>query len=161
VECKTNDPIRSTLANCEDKIHPLVFKILWTAAVRHLDLVASPGSHGTLGELHYDPLATIILEVDPSSPKGHDRIVELHNEIIEDLEKLTNQLPFPSIGLCDCPELLRQPSILLTNHATRSLIEYSKEMEEYLHLARTILNNPSGPRNVFQSLIVRGGGSQE
>lgn len=123
---------------CEAKLHQLVPRILWSAAVRDLKLTVV---NDTNGLSCYGPIDdTGSLLIDPSTQNGYSALVDLHNTLVQDYETITTSTPFPSVAWLNSPELLSDPSIRLTDTAAKTLKARIHHLDNYLHMARTLLH---------------------
>ncbi|CAB9505023.1 expressed unknown protein [Seminavis robusta] len=158
IECRTNLPLDEELFACEAKLNDLVPQILWSAARQDLKLQEiSPADEDD--RLDYHPIddSQGLLLQDPSTEHGYTALVDLHNAMLKDYESLTTGTPFPSVALCNSSELLRDPSIKLTNTAAKHLKERIQHIDDYLHMARNLLNRRrnGAPPSIFDSLVPR------
>lgn len=159
IECKDNNTLlQDVLTNCEQSVHKLVPKILWSAAKCDLDFtIIEDTEHRWNDKLQYRPLDLLNYDLkqhDPTTAKGYATLVDNHNKMMSDYVELTRgQIPYPSVALCDCPDMLRNSSIQLTTTASKLLLAKSKQIESYLQMARSIARQRPGRLSVFDRLV--------
>jgi hypothetical protein len=123
---------------CEKKLHQLVPTILWSAAVGDMKLRVVNDTNGCPC---YSPIGdTNRLLLDPSTQDGYSALVDLHNTLVQDYETITRSTPFPSVALLNSPELLSDPSIRLTDAASKILQASIHHLDNYLHMARILMH---------------------
>jgi hypothetical protein len=138
---------------CEVKLHRLVPRILWSAAVRDLKLTVV---NDTKCFSYYSPIGdTDNLLLDPSTQNGYSALVDLHNSLVQDYETITRSTPFPAVEWCNSPELLGDPSVRLTETAAKILNARTHHLDNYLHMARALLHRKrvGATASVFDSIL--------
>lgn len=143
----------------------MVPKILWSAAKHDLGFeVTRETRQQWQEELHYRPFAffhdTTTKHTVSAAPQGdtYTALAKIHNQLLRDYERLTrdDQSSFPSVALCECPGMLRNPTTRLTDNAAKLLLEKAQQIADYLHAARTIASrrrSAKQPVSVFDRLI--------
>jgi hypothetical protein len=152
---QSNKPLQEELMECEVKLHRLVPRILWSAAEHDLKLTVV---NDTRVFSYYTPIGdTDNLLLDPSTQNGYSALVDLHNTLVQDYETITRSTPFPSVAWCNSPELLSDPSIQLTDTAAKILNAKIHHLDNYLHMARTLLHRKrvGAPASVFESIVLK------
>mgnify|MGYP005842329545 CR=1 FL=1 len=171
VECKRSNalPISEMLRQSEKDLHELVPQILWTAVLQDLKLCAT-ASDGKRQVQLYKPLvqSSDIHSINPTTQKGYNQLVEVHNQLIQDYETLEFQFPFfpgtvletntsthyPNVSITNSTQLLRKmhPSIFLKESAMKRLLRAAKHIEDYLQMGRSIAKNTE---SVFDLIAIR------
>ena len=124
-----------TLSQVEDKLHPMVPKVLWAVAGRTFGFPIDKGIRS----------AKLLLpdadSINPKTLQGYQRFAQDHNHLVDIHEDLLFQLPYPTVEISQETSLSTDPVVRMTNEASKALIGEMKQIESRLYQARVTLQN--------------------
>lgn len=150
IEWRANTPLQDVTSKVETNVHELVPKIMWTAARYELGFTIDPAEQSQWQKnLHYQPLASFHeyyttdgrSSLQSSAAERYSSLAKIHNQLLRDYDILTTGCPFPSIAICDCSEILKDPSTRLTGNAAQKLLAAGKQIADHLHVMRSMAKN--------------------
>lgn len=125
-------PLEETLENVERLLDPMVSNILWTTAIRELNLDVEQA----VNDGSFESFALLASRIgDRSSQSGDSNALASRRKLVKARDQLLNQPPFPSAELLD-PALAGDPIIYLTAGAVVCLRREIERIDERFQEAR-------------------------
>jgi hypothetical protein len=133
VDGEAGVPLEETLANVERVLDPMVSNILWTTAIRELDLDVEQA----MGDGSFESFPLLARRIGDrfSESVGAKELASRRKSLIKARDRLLNQRPFPSAELLD-PALAGDPIIHLTVGAVQCLQREIERIDDRVQEAR-------------------------
>jgi hypothetical protein len=126
-------PLEETLENVERVLDPMVSSILWTTAIRELNLDVEQA----VDDGSFESFPLLANEIGDRSSKSGDanKLASRRKSLVKARDQLLNQPPFPSAELLD-PALSSDPIIHLTTGAVLCLRREIERIDDRVQDAR-------------------------